>query len=132
MGRAKEVAAILKEVRQRGIVVSVEDFGTGYSSLSHLKQLPLDKIKIDRSFVRKIETATDDAQITSTLIGLAKGIGLQCIAEGAETVEKVDLLIGYGCKQIQGYYFSCPVPAEELVDGYLAGAAGKPKLAIAG
>ena len=132
MGRAKEVAAILKKVRQRGIAVSVDDFGTGYSSLAHLKQLPLDKIKIDRSFVRNIETDTDDAQITSTLIGLAKGIGLQCIAEGAETVEQVDLLIGYGCKQIQGYYFSRPIPAEELVDSYLAGATKRPKLAIAG
>ena len=132
MGRAKEVAAILHQVRQRGIAVSVDDFGTGYSSLAHLKQLPLDKIKIDRSFVRNIETDTDDAQITNTLIGLAKGIGLECIAEGAETVEQVDLLIGYGCKQIQGYYFSRPVPAEELVDTYLAGAARKPKLAIVG
>lgn len=132
MGRAKEVAAILKQVRQRGIAVSVDDFGTGYSSLAHLKQLPLDKIKIDRSFVSNIETDTDDAQITSTLIGLAKGIGLPCIAEGAETVEQVDLLIGYGCKEIQSYYFSRPVPAEELVDGYLADAAVKPKLAIVG
>jgi diguanylate cyclase (GGDEF)-like protein len=132
MGKAKEVAAVLNQARKRGMVVSVDDFGTGYSSLAHLKQLPLDKIKIDRSFVRNIETDTDDAQITSTMTGLAKGIGLQCIAEGAETQEQVDLLIGYGCKQIQGYFFSRPVPAEELTDRYASGGISAPKLAIAG
>ena len=124
MGRAKEVAAILKQVRQRGIAVSVDDFGTGYSSLAHISSsCRWIRSRLTAASSATSKTDTVDAQITSTLIGLAKGIGLPCIAEGAETVEQVDLLIGYGCKQIQGYYFSRPVPAEELVDGYLAGAA---------
>lgn len=124
MGRTLEVAATLRQVRERGLKVSVDDFGTGYSSLAHLKQLPLDKIKIDRSFVGNIETSSDDAQITSTLIALAKGIGLECIAEGVETQGQVDLLISYGCKQIQGYFFGKPMPAEVLAEQYgeLAGA----------
>lgn len=118
MGRTKEVAAVLRQLRSRGLKVSVDDFGTGYSSLAHLKQLPLDKIKIDRSFVGNIETSSDDAQITSTLIALAKGIGLECIAEGVETQRQVDMLIGYGCKQIQGYFFGKPMPAEFLTEQY--------------
>jgi EAL domain-containing protein (putative c-di-GMP-specific phosphodiesterase class I) len=99
------------------------DFGTGYSSLAYLKLLPLDQLKIDRSFVVDITTDGNDAVIVQTIIGMAHNLALDVIAESVETEAQLDLLCQYGCRTFQGYLFSEPVPAGEF-DELLAGYAG--------
>lgn len=102
---------ILWKIKNMGITVSVDDFGTGYSSLAYLKKLPIDILKIDRSFVRDIPENKDDAVITSTIISMAKHLGLAVIAEGVETIEQCRFLKENGCTVIQGYLVSQPQPA---------------------
>jgi EAL domain-containing protein (putative c-di-GMP-specific phosphodiesterase class I) len=111
-----EEAAILllEDMKAMGLKLSVDDFGTGYSSLSYLKRFPIDKFKIDQSFVRDLATDTDDAVIVSTIISMAHSLKLKVIAEGVETAEQLAFLKQQGCDEIQGYYFSQPVSAEEF------------------
>ncbi|XKY16417.1 EAL domain-containing protein [Stutzerimonas zhaodongensis] len=104
----------LHSLRRSGALIAIDDFGTGYSSLSYLKSLPLDKIKIDKSFVRDMEADESDATIVRAIIQLAKSLGMQVIAEGVETAEQERYLIDEGCNEGQGYYYSKPVPALEL------------------
>jgi EAL domain-containing protein (putative c-di-GMP-specific phosphodiesterase class I) len=106
----------LNKLSQMGIAIAIDDFGTGYSSLSYLKQLPLDKLKIDRSFVQGVLTNNDDASITKAVIALAKSLNLNVIAEGAETSDQADFLVESGCPNIQGYFFGKPMPADEMKD----------------
>ena len=114
MDNVETVATILGLLRRQGISVSIDDFGTGYSSLEILKQLPVDKLKIDRSFVAGITTDTNDAVIASAIISLAQNLGLEVIAEGVETREQLEFLQQNGCDQVQGYFFSRPLPADEF------------------
>jgi diguanylate cyclase (GGDEF)-like protein/PAS domain S-box-containing protein len=114
MKHAASTAIILKAVREKGIRVAIDDFGTGYSSLSYLRKFPVDAVKIDQSFIRQISTAGDDTTIVKAVIGMARGLKLQVVAEGVETLEELAFLRAYRCDEAQGYYFSRPVPAEQF------------------
>lgn len=104
----------LLSLRRSGALIAIDDFGTGYSSLSYLKSLPLDKIKIDKSFVQDLLDDEDDATIVRAIIQLGKSLGMQVIAEGVETVEQEAYIIAQGCNEGQGYFYSKPLPAREL------------------
>ncbi|CAA7612547.1 conserved hypothetical protein [Magnetospirillum sp. LM-5] len=116
MARVDDVSQVLRDLRAMGVHVSIDDFGTGYSSLSYLKKIPIDALKIDRSFVADIEDGTGDgAEIVSTIIDLAHNLKLRAIAEGVETAEQADFLRSKGCDEIQGYLVSRPVSGEDLI-----------------
>ncbi len=105
---------ILSELGEAGLELSIDDFGTGYSSLSMLKRLPIDHLKIDRSFVREVTTDPDDAALVSAITTMARQLDLGVIAEGVETADQLRFLRASGCEVMQGYYFSEPLPAAEL------------------
>jgi EAL domain-containing protein (putative c-di-GMP-specific phosphodiesterase class I) len=104
----------LERMRSLGVSLSIDDFGTGYSSLAYLKRLPVHKLKIDQSFVRGIPDDLRDMEIAATIIAMARNLRLEVLAEGVETVEQLAYLRSRGCDLAQGYYFSPPVPAQEL------------------
>jgi len=114
MQNQADVIEKIKLLRAHDVRVSIDDFGTGYSSLAYLKQLPLDKLKIDQSFVRDIAEDTSDAMIVETIISMASHLGLDVIAEGVETVEQLNFLTNKGCQHFQGYYFSRPLACEDF------------------
>ncbi|WP_235714573.1 sensor domain-containing protein [Neobacillus dielmonensis] len=114
MRDTNETIPILIKLKKLGISIAVDDFGTGYSSLSYLKQFPIDGLKIDQSFIKDILTDAKDAAITTTIIHLGKSLGLEVIAEGVENQLQKDVLLAAGCHKIQGYYYSRPIPADEL------------------
>jgi len=105
---------MMRDVSALGVKVSLDDFGTGYSSLAYVRQLPLDSLKIDRSFVMTLESEQAAQIVTRGIIGLASGLNLATIAEGVETAWQLDWLQRNGCDVGQGYLFSKPVPADEL------------------
>jgi diguanylate cyclase (GGDEF)-like protein/PAS domain S-box-containing protein/excisionase family DNA binding protein len=111
MADADHALDVLTRLAALGVRLSVDDFGTGYSSLSYLKRLPVDEIKIDRSFVQHMATQSHDAAIVASTIGLGRGLGLRVVAEGVEDRQTWDLLAGLGCDVVQGYYVSRPLPA---------------------
>jgi EAL domain-containing protein (putative c-di-GMP-specific phosphodiesterase class I) len=104
----------LQILRHAGVEVSVDDFGTGYSSLNYLARLPVDTLKIDRSFVMRMRDAGYPRSIVAMIVSLAHTLGLKVIAEGVEEDEQMTLLRELGCDQIQGYLFSRPLPANEI------------------
>ncbi|MDD5285963.1 MAG: EAL domain-containing protein [Desulfuromonadaceae bacterium] len=114
MQNSESAINTLHSLKQMGLKLSIDDFGTGYSSLSYLKKFPIDKLKIDQSFVRDITTDQDDAAIVAAIIGMAKSLKLRVIAEGVETRDHLNFLNSNGCFEMQGYYFSQPVPADEF------------------
>ncbi|MDA3909312.1 MAG: EAL domain-containing protein [Sulfurimonas sp.] len=114
MKNPDESIATLKEISKLGITLAIDDFGTGYSSLSYLKKLPVNKLKIDQSFIRDTPDDEDDVAITKAVIALAKSLKMSVIAEGVETKEQKDFLIMNECLHIQGYYYSPPVDADKM------------------
>jgi diguanylate cyclase (GGDEF)-like protein len=114
MQNLEEAKAVLDSLKELGVKLAIDDFGTGYSSLSNLQHFPLDRIKIDQSFIRGIVTNDDDREITLTIINMAKRLKLEVIAEGVESKSQVTCLDEYGCDEFQGFYFSQPLPAKEL------------------
>jgi EAL domain-containing protein (putative c-di-GMP-specific phosphodiesterase class I) len=114
MDKTDEVIQTLSRIRQMGVRVAIDDFGTGYSSLRYLAHLPIDTLKIDRSFVMAMTENADDMAIVSSIISLAHGLDLKVVAEGVETAEQQKLLRLLRCDQMQGYLFSKPVAKDEL------------------
>ena len=114
---------VIEELSSLGVRISVDDFGTGYFSLVHLKRLPIDALKIDRSFVSNLTTSEEDAAIVRSTIDLGRHLGLVVVAEGVETQEAMATLSQLGCTEAQGYYFSRPVPPDELI-AWIDGLAG--------
>jgi diguanylate cyclase (GGDEF)-like protein/PAS domain S-box-containing protein len=114
MRNVKEAVEIMQKMKTMGLKLSIDDFGTGYSSLNYLKQFPIDKLKIDQSFVRDITIDPNDAAITLAVISMAHSLGLRVIAEGVETAEQLAFLKKHRCDEIQGYYISKPLPADEF------------------
>lgn len=108
--------AIAKELKTQGCRLALDDFGTGYSSLLHLQALPFDELKVDRSFVRSMMERRESRKIVSAVVGLGQSLGLETIAEGAETAEQAEMLLALGCDMGQGWLFGRPVPAEQLSD----------------
>ena len=106
----------LKDLNALGVELAIDDFGTGYSSLSYLRQFPIDRLKIDQSFIRNALTNNDDMAIARTIIGLGRSLNLKVIAEGVETREHEAFLLAEGCDEVQGYRYSKPVPFEQFRD----------------
>lgn len=110
------VSVLLNELRSMGITISIDDFGTGFSSLVYLKKLPIDELKIDRSFVSDLEENTDDQAIIQAILGLAKNLNISIIAEGVETQEQQTFLVDNACTYAQGYYFDRPMSISDFVE----------------
>jgi EAL domain-containing protein (putative c-di-GMP-specific phosphodiesterase class I) len=113
MQNAEAAIQTLRELKQVGVGLSIDDFGVGHSSLSYLKRLPIDTLKIDRSFIRDITTDPDDAAIVTAVLAMARTLKLRVVAEGVETEEQRAFLVAHGCDSAQGWLFSRAVPPEE-------------------
>src|SRR5699024_2608414 len=120
MKDTQAAAENLSGLRDMGVRVAIDDFGTGYSSLSYLKTLPLYKLKIDKSFVQDALDSEDNAILVKTIIQLSKNLGMRVIAEGVETLEQEQFLIGLGCDEGQGYWYSKPLAATDAQKTFLA------------
>ena len=105
----------LKKIRDLGIMIAIDDFGTGYSSLNQLKKLPVDKLKIDRSFVKDIPADNNDITLTKMILSMSKHLSLSTIAEGVETKAQADFLINQGCEYLQGYLYAKPMPERQII-----------------
>ncbi|MGE0668811.1 MAG: putative bifunctional diguanylate cyclase/phosphodiesterase [Sphingomonadales bacterium] len=114
MQNPEQAIAVLQELRQMQVGLSVDDYGTGYSSLAYLKKLPINELKVDRSFVLNLAQSGTDQILVRSTVELAHSLGLKVTAEGVEDAASADLLRGFGCDMAQGYYFSKPIPADEL------------------
>jgi EAL domain-containing protein (putative c-di-GMP-specific phosphodiesterase class I) len=102
------------DLKKIGVSIAIDDFGTGYSSLSYLKKIPLDRLKIDSSFIQHIKSVSDDEVIIRAVIAMAKNLELEVLAEGVETQLQLDFLKKHACSDVQGFYFSKPLTADEL------------------
>jgi len=110
----EQTFGLLAELRASGVRIAIDDFGTGHSSLGYLKRFPIDTLKIDRHFVEDLPDGLEDAAIVRAVVQLARGLDLRVVAEGVETQQQLDFLQHHACREVQGYHFSYPVPAEEF------------------
>jgi EAL domain-containing protein (putative c-di-GMP-specific phosphodiesterase class I) len=115
LSNADVTFSVLQRLKSMGLKLTIDDFGTGYSSLSYLKQFPVSKLKIDRSFIRDVAEKPDDGAIANAIIGMAKSLNLKVIAEGVENEAQMAFLREHHCDEIQGYYFSKPLLPDEIV-----------------
>jgi len=111
--RALEVLGALKDM---GVRLAIDDFGTGYSSLAQLKRFPIDTLKVDRSFIRELPSDSEDKAIAEAIIAMGKTLSLTVVAEGVETREQQEFLRERACDQMQGFFFSKPVPAADFAE----------------
>jgi len=116
MGDGDESLVVLRQLRDLGIELAIDDFGTGYSSLSYLKRFPVQRLKIDQSFVRDSHENADDRAIARTVIAIGKNLDMKVLAEGAETSDHIQFLASEGCDEAQGYYYARPLDAEVVAD----------------
>jgi EAL domain-containing protein (putative c-di-GMP-specific phosphodiesterase class I) len=114
MADADRSTLVLSELKALGVRLEIDDFGTGYSSLSRLQHFPVDILKIDRSFVSRMDTDHETSEIVRIIVMLAHGLCLKVVAEGVETQAQADMLKGLGCELAQGYLYSRPVPSEAI------------------
>ncbi|MGZ8320032.1 MAG: EAL domain-containing protein [Telluria sp.] len=114
MSNAEDTIAVLRNLKALGIEIAIDDFGTGYSSLAYLKRFPIDKLKIDIAFVREVISNPDDAAIVLAIINMAHSLQLCVVAEGVETEAQLAYLRSHNCNEMQGYYFSRPLPADDF------------------
>ena len=114
MDDPQRAEAMLNRLSEQGFKLSIDDFGTGYSSLAYLTRLPLDQLKIDQSFVRNLGVKHTDDVIVQTIIGMARNLELDVIAEGVETTEHFQFLLSHGCQTFQGYLFGRPLALEDF------------------
>ena len=119
MHDADQFIAMLGQLNELGVQIALDDFGTGYSSLSYLKRFPVDRLKVDRSFVQDIDHDHDDATIVRTIIALGHNLGLKVVAEGVETEQQIEFLRANQCDELQGYYFGRPLPGDEFMRAFL-------------
>jgi predicted signal transduction protein with EAL and GGDEF domain len=127
MSHLPESVETLRRIGELGVRLAIDDFGTGYSSLAYLRRLPIDKLKIDRGFLRELESSEDDATIVQTIAAMGRGLGLHVAAEGVENEAQLRRLLAVGCEEWQGHYFSPPLDAaafERLALARRAAAAG--------
>ena len=115
MDDPQRAEAMLNRLSEQGFKLSIDDFGTGYSSLAYLKRLPVDELKIDKSFVMGMETGEDDAMIVRSTIDLAHNLGLTVVAEGVETAAIQDRLRALACDEAQGYHIARPLPVDDFL-----------------
>ena len=108
--------SVLRKLKATGIMLSIDDFGTGYSSFGYLRQFRVNKLKIDRSFIRDVAVKPDDAAITAAIISMAKNLNLKVIAEGVENEAQMSFLRGHQCDEVQGYYVSKPLAVDKVSD----------------
>ena len=111
---ADQVIHVVEDLRRKGYVVEMDDFGSGYSSLNMLSAMPVDVLKMDRAFIRKIGESEKDSHLVALILGIAKSLKIPVVAEGVETEEQLQLLKKWGCPLVQGFYFSRPLPADEF------------------
>jgi EAL domain-containing protein (putative c-di-GMP-specific phosphodiesterase class I) len=109
------VIEVMRELRQHGVLLSIDDFGTGYSSMAYLHRLPLDKLKIDKSFITRVEHEGHNAAICESILALARSFDLKVIAEGVETDPQLGWLREHGCDEVQGYLLARPMPFEAML-----------------
>ena len=119
MENVEDNIRILESINQLGVRFAMDDFGTGYSSLSYLRQFPISKLKVDRSFVNDITDEPDDEAIIRAIIAMGKTLKLKIIAEGVENHQQLILLQAMGCNSYQGYFFSKPLTAEDFYNKYI-------------
>ena len=115
MRREMMADKFIGEMNRLGVSIALDDFGTGYSSLSYLKRFPVDKLKIDQSFIRDMHQNAEDKALVKTIVTMGKSLGLTLIAEGVEESEHVEFLREIACDEIQGYWFSRPLEADDLL-----------------
>lgn len=105
---------IFDALQDMGVNIAIDDFGTGYSSLSRLRSLPIHTLKIDRSFINQLMENSDDRTIVASILGLARNLSIEAVAEGVETERQMQFLRDNGCENVQGFYFSKPMKIEEI------------------